>query len=265
VPSKSAPIITLTTDFGLADHYAGVMKGVILGICPQARIVDITHECRPYDVQEAAFTIAQAARYFPPRTVHVVVVDPGVGTARRPILVESGGQFFVGPDNGVFGLVFAAGKSKVRAIANAKYALHPVSQTFHGRDIFAPAAAHLAKGVSPARFGKPVANFLRPRSFEPEQTARRGWTGAILKVDRFGNLITNFQTAAFPRVLQGPFEMAVGLDRVNRLAENYEQFGTGELFLIAGSSGYLEISAGQASAAKILGVASGAPLELTIF
>jgi S-adenosyl-L-methionine hydrolase (adenosine-forming) len=267
VPSRSQqyPILTLTTDFGLADHFAGVMKGVILGICPGARIVDITHECRPYDVSEAAFTVAQSYRHFPPKTVHVVVVDPGVGTLRRPILVEAAGQFFVGPDNGVFAFILSSEKHKVRAVTNAKYFLKSVSQTFHGRDVFAPVAAHLAKGVPPARMGKLIEDYLRPHSLKPERTARRGWTGLILKVDRFGNLITNFLASEFPRVLEGPFEMAVGLQRVGRLATNYEQFGLGELFTIVGSSGYLEISAGQAPAAKILGVAAGAPIELTIF
>jgi S-adenosylmethionine hydrolase len=267
VPSRSGstPIITLTTDFGLSDPFAGVMKGVILGICPEARIVDITHECHAYDISEAAFTIAQAYPHFPPKTVHVVVVDPGVGTQRRPIVVETAGQLFVGPDNGIFAFVLAEQKAKVRAVTNAKYFRQPVSQTFHGRDIFAPVAAHLAKGVAPARLGKPIEDYLRPHSIKPERTARRGWTGAILKVDRFGNLITNFLASDFPRALEAPFEIAVGLQHVNRLAANYQQFGPGELFMIPGSSGYLEISAGQASAAKILGVTAGAPLELRIF
>src|SRR5689334_23944689 len=131
------------------------MKGVIAGICTAARIVDITHDCRAFDVSEAAFTIGQAYRYFPPKTVHVVVVDPGVGTVRRPVLVEAAGQFFVGPDNGVFSFVLSEGKHKVRAVSNAKYFLASVSQTFHGRDVFAPVAAHLANGIAPARFGKP--------------------------------------------------------------------------------------------------------------
>ena len=134
-----------------------------------------------------------------------------------------------------------------------------------GGGCLAPVAAHLAKGVSAARMGKPIDNYLRPRSLKPERTARRGWTGLVLKVDRFGNLITNFLADEFPRALQEPFEMAVGLRQVNRLAPNYEQFGPGEVFVIVGSSGYLEVSAGQASAAKILGVAAGAPVELTIF
>ena len=241
------------------------MKGVILAICPHARIVDITHDCNAYDIQDAAFTVAQAYRYFPPKTVHVAVVDPGVGTQRRPILIEAAGQLFVGPDNGIFSFVIAREKHKARAVTNAKYFLDPVSQTFHGRDIFAPVGAHLANGVAPSRMGKPIDDYLRPGSLKPERTARRGWTGSILKVDRFGNLITSFLTAEFPRVLEEPFSMAVGLQTVGRLARNYEQYGLGELFVIAGSSGYLEISAGQASAARILGVAAGAPIELTIF
>jgi S-adenosylmethionine hydrolase len=241
------------------------MKGVILGICPDASIVDITHECRAYDILEGAFAVGQAYRYFPPKTVHVVVVDPGVGTQRRPILVEAGGQFFVGPDNGVFAFILAAEKHKVRAVSNARYFLDSVSQTFHGRDVFAPVAAHLARGVAPARLGKPIDNYLRPGSLKPERTARRGWTGSILKVDRFGNLITNFLASEFPRVLEGGFEMRVGLQTVGRIARHYEQFGPGEVFVIAGSSGYLEVSAGQTSAAKLLGMAAGAPVELTIF
>jgi S-adenosylmethionine hydrolase len=241
------------------------MKGVILGICPDAGIVDITHECRAYDIQEAAFAVGQAYRYFPPKTVHVVVVDPGVGTQRRPILVEAGGQFFVGPDNGVFSFILAGEEHKVRAISNTRYFLDSVSQTFHGRDVFAPVAAHLACGVAPVRMGKPVDNYLRPSSLKPERTARRGWTGSILKVDRFGNLITNFLASEFPRALEGAFEMRVGLQTVGRIARHYEQFGPGEVFVIAGSSGYLEVSAGQTSAAKLLGMAAGAPVELTIF
>ena len=215
--NRTRPIITLTTDFGLTDHYTGVMKGVILGICPAARIVDITHECRAYEIGEAAFTVAQVYRYFPPKTVHVVVVDPGVGTARRPILVEASGQFFVGPDNGVFAFVLSDEKHKVRAVTNAKYFLQPVSQTFHGRDVFAPVAAHLAKGVTAARMGKPIDNYLRPHSIKPERTARRGWTGSILKVDRFGNLITNFLASEFPHAVTGAFAMTVGLQTISRL------------------------------------------------
>jgi S-adenosyl-L-methionine hydrolase (adenosine-forming) len=160
--AKPHRIVTLTTDFGLGDHYAGTMKGVILGIQPAATIVDITHEVTPFQIAEAAYLIAQAYPYFPPKTVHVGVVDPGVGTSRRPVLIEAAGQYFVGPDNGIFAMVQEREpKFKARAITASKYFLPAVSQTFHGRDIFAPVAARLLSGVPPARFGKLVQDYLR--------------------------------------------------------------------------------------------------------
>src|SRR5690348_2761518 len=155
------PIVTLTTDFGLADHFVGTMKGVILGICPQAQIVDISHEVAPFAIAEGAYLVAQAYRYFPKKTVHVVVVDPGVGSGRRAILVEAAGQFFVAPDNGVLSMIYARERHRVRAITNGRYFLKPVSQTFHGRDIFAPVAAHLAAGVSAAKIGKAVTGHIQ--------------------------------------------------------------------------------------------------------
>ena len=257
------PIVTLTTDFGLSDHYAGTMKGVILGIAPTAQIVDITHEISAYAIPEAAFVLAQAYRYFPKKTVHVVVVDPGVGSSRRPILLEAEGQMFVAPDNGVLGMVYA-GKPKVRVIANDRYFRQPVSQTFHGRDIFAPVGAHLAKGVAPARMGGRISDFLWPNFGAPERTGKHTWTGLILKIDRFGNVITNFRAADFPDLEQRGFELIAGPHVVNRLARNYAESRPGELFAIVGSSGYLEISMHQAPAAKTLGCAVGAPLELRI-
>jgi len=153
-------LITLTTDFGTADHFVGAMKGVILGIAPAARIVDITHEIAPYNLGEAAFVIAQAWSYFPKKTIHVVIVDPGVGTARRPILCEAGGQYFIAPDNGVLSMIYAAAPHKVRSIDNPKLMLREISRTFHGRDVFAPAAAHLSRGVPPAQFGKRIHDLI---------------------------------------------------------------------------------------------------------
>jgi S-adenosylmethionine hydrolase len=232
------------------------MKGVILGICPAAHIIDVTHEIRPFDIAGAAFNIAQAYCYFPPKTVHVVVVDPGVGTARRPILVEAAGQFFIGPDNGVFALVLSRQKYRARAISSAKYLLETVSQTFHGRDVFAPAAAHLARGVSPSSIGKIITDPVISSSAEPV-----GNTGAVLHVDHFGNVITNFLASDFPR----PFVMTVGSRKVSRQAADYQSVAPGELFVIAGSSGYLEISAREASAAKILKIAAGAPVKLNAY
>jgi len=258
------PVITLTTDFGLSDHFVGTMKGVILGICPEARIVDISHDVGAYAITEGAFLLAQAYRYFPRGTVHVVVVDPGVGTARRAILAEAAGQYFVAPDNGVLSMIYLQEKHKVRWVSAEKYFLKPVSRTFHGRDIFAPVGAHLARGVAPAKFGKLITDYMRLNFEKPVRTARRGWTGTILKIDRFGNLITNFPAADFPDLEARPFELSVGLETVARFARNYAERGPGELFVIVGSSGYLEVSASQASAAKMLGCGVGAPVELRL-
>jgi S-adenosylmethionine hydrolase len=255
------PILTLTTDFGLTDHYVGVMKGVILGIAPRARIVDLSHQVNPYEIGEAAFLIAQAYRYFPKKTVHVIVVDPGVGTARRPIVAEAAGQYFVAPDNGVLGMIYACEKHKVRALGNDRYFLKPVSRTFHGRDIFSPVAAHLARGVPPGRMGRIVQDYLRPAAATPERTGKHFWTGCVLKVDHFGNVVTNFRLSDMGG---RRFELVLGPHVVSKLAGNYAECRPGELFLIEGSSGYLEISTGQGSAARILGFAAGAPVEVRI-
>jgi S-adenosylmethionine hydrolase len=260
-----APLITLTTDFGLSDYYVGAMKGVILSICPGACIVDISHGVGAYAIAEAAFLLSQAYGTFPRGTVHVVVVDPGVGTSRRPILAQAAGQRFVAPDNGVLSMIYAREAHKVRHITSDRYFRKPVSNTFHGRDIFSPVAAHLAGGVAAARFGKLIEDYLRLDFEHAVRTGRRTWTGAILKIDRFGNIVTNFSVEAFPGLDQRAFEMAVGLQRVSVLARNYAECAPGELFVIVGSSGFYEISASQASAAKMPGCAVGAPLELTLF
>ncbi len=193
-----APILTLTSDFGLSDHYVAVMKGVILSICPPARIVDISHGISPFEIAEGAYLIAQAYPCFPRKTVHVVVVDPGVGTARRPILLEAAGQYFVGPDNGVLSMIYSREKHKVRLISNERYFRKPVSRTFHGRDIFSPVAAHLASGVPPSRMGKLIQDYLQPSFEKPQRTGKRTWTGRILRIDRFGNIVTNFHLSDFP-------------------------------------------------------------------
>ncbi len=258
-------IVTLTTDFGLSDHFVGVMKGVISRISPRTELVDITHLIEPFEINSGAFTIAEAYRWFPKRTVHLVVVDPGVGTQRRPILAEAAGQYFVAPDNGVLSMIFAREKHTVRAVTAEKYFLKPVSGTFHGRDVFAPVAAHLARGTPPARFGKQIADYTCLEFYKPVRTGKRVWQGTILKVDRFGNLITNFHIGEFPVLLTRPFELAVGQQRVSFLARTFAGAKLGELALIPGSSGYLEIAANQASAAKMAACVTGAPVELTLY
>ncbi len=246
-------IITLTTDFGLSDHFVGTMKGVLLSLAPAATLVDITHEIGAYAIGEGAFAIAQAYRYFPKKTVHLVVVDPGVGTQRRPIVAEAAGQFFVAPDNGVLSMVYAREKKvRVRAIASEKHFRKPVSRTFHGRDIFAPMAALLARGTPPARFG-------------PVRTGKRFWQGSVLKVDHFGNLITNFHVEDFPELRTRPFQVTCGQAALLELSETFAAGAAGEPALVVGSSGYLEIAVNQGSASQVLGCVLGSPVELTIW
>jgi S-adenosylmethionine hydrolase len=258
------PIITLTTDFGLSDHFVGVMKGVILGIAPAAQVIDISHGVQPYEIADGAFTIAQAYRYFPKKTIHVVVVDPGVGTARRPLLAEMGGQFFIAPDNGVLSMVFAREHPKVRHITNERYFLHPLSRTFHGRDVFSPVAAHLAAGIQPAQLGKRIDDYLLAAFGEPTQTGEHTWSGAVLKADHFGNLATNFHIDQFPSIRTHAFSLTVGSQAITRLALTFSDCAPGELFVVIGSSGYLEVAIRQGSAAGALGCSAGSQIELTV-
>ena len=259
------PILTLTTDFGLSDHYVGAMKGVILGICPQAQMVDISHDVGPFEITEGAYLIAQAYRCFPKKTVHVVVVDPGVGSARRPILMEAAGQYFVAPDNGVLSMIYSHEKHKVRLIANERYFRKPVSRTFHGRDIFAPVAAHVAAGARASSVGKLIEDYLRPSFEQPVRSGKRTWNGQILKIDRFGNLVTNFRVIDFPDLERRDFSLAIGPHQITVMARHYAECGPGELFAIAGSSGYVEVSVCQGSAAKQIGCVPGAGAELTLW
>jgi hypothetical protein len=258
-------LITFITDFGLSDHFVGVMKGVVAGIAPTALVVDITHDIAPYNVTEAAFVIAETWPYFPKRTIHVVVVDPGVGSARRPILAEAGGHFFIAPDNGVLSMVFDATPHKIRVISNPKVMRRDISRTFHGRDVFAPAAAHLAKGAQPAAFGKRIQDFVRIWIAQPSPKGQNAWRGVVLKVDRFGNLITNFAARDFAGINTRPFEMRAGTQRLHRLVLTYSDTAVGDVFVIVGSSGYLEIAANQASAASLLGCSAGGPVELDLY
>jgi S-adenosylmethionine hydrolase len=258
----SLRLISLTTDFGLAGHFVGTMKGVILGIAPSARLVDITHQITPFNVGEAALVIAQAWRYFPERSIHLVVVDPGVGSTRRPILVEADGHYFIGPDNGVFSMIYDAAPSKVREITNAKLRLGAVSRTFHARDIFAPAAAHSACGIPPARFGKLIHDAVRAPALSPVHLKGSLWRGVVLMADHFGNLITNFHVHQFPDIKTQPMEIRIGGGRIHRLALTYSDTAAGELFAIVGSSGFIEIAMNQASAAAKLACSAGSALEL---
>ncbi len=240
------------------------MKGVMLAICPGTRLVDISNEITPYAIPEAAFTLEQAWRCFPRGTVHLVVVDPGVGSARRPILVEAGGHVFVAPDNGVLTMLYESTvKQRVREITASRYFREPVSQTFHGRDVFAPVAARLAGGLQPSRLGGRINDYARLDFAKPVRRGPKRWTGIILKVDRFGNLITNFESAAW-KLADQPFEMKIGTLNVTKLARHYAGMATGEPFAIVGSAGYLEISMDQKSAAAAVDARPGSTVELRL-
>lgn len=259
------PIITLTTDYGTNDHLVGVMKGVILKINPEAQIVDITHHITPFDLLEGALAIASAYSYFPPRTIHVVVVDPGVGTERRPLLVSGQNQYFLAPDNGVLSAIYEREHPVfVRHITSEHYFAQPVSKTFHGRDVFAPVAAWLSKNWQPASMGEEITDFKRfamPRPKEADGLLK----GVVLRVDSFGNLITNFRTEDLaPEALEkGALNLQVGTHPITRLVPTFASGNAGEAIAYIGSSGYLEIAVNKGNAARTLGVGRGTPALLS--
>jgi S-adenosyl-L-methionine hydrolase (adenosine-forming) len=260
------PVITLTTDYGTADHLVGVMKGVILSINPDVHVVDITHSVIPYDILDGALTVGQAFKYFPPRTIHVVVVDPGVGTTRRPILVAADQQYFVAPDNGVLSSVYDQTEALYGWHITAEhYFRNPVSNTFHGRDIFAPVAAWLSKSWQTASFGNPVTDFVRFALPKPK-AAGNVIKGVVLRIDSFGNLMTNFTPKDVPALAapDGKFAIAVGNAQINKVFATFAQGPPGEPIAVIGSSGYLEISINKGNAARSLAVSRGAEITIAL-
>jgi S-adenosylmethionine hydrolase len=244
-------LIALLTDFGTRDPYVGTMKGVILGIHPQARIVDLTHDVAPQDVLGAYFLLRNTYRYFPAGTVFVAVVDPGVGTHRRIVCVETSEQVFLAPDNGILHFLVQSGEARrIVEVTNEKLFLHPVSNTFHGRDIFAPVAAHIAKGMDIARAGRKIAA-LAALDEIPDR---------VVRVDRFGNLITNIPAAR----LEGAREVVVAGKFVARVAKTYADGAPGELLALPGSHGQIEIAVPNGSAAEVVGAAAGARVEVRV-
>jgi S-adenosyl-L-methionine hydrolase (adenosine-forming) len=262
------PIITLTTDFGLNDHFVGTMKGAILSLAPEAEIVDICHSVQAFDILDGALTLAQAYSYFPVRTVHVVVVDPGVGSSRRPILASSERQNFVAPDNGVLSLIYAREERlSVRHITSEHYFLQPLSNTFHGRDIFAPVAAYLAKGVDHEKFGDEITDFVRFNAPRPKVIDPKTIRGVVLKVDRFGNLVTNITPQDVPLLFQPKppaFKIVVGKNEITSMKTNYAEGAPGEVFGILGSMGYLEIAANRGAAAQLVAAGKGAEVNVVL-
>ncbi len=262
------PLITLTTDFGTSDHFVGTLKGVILNIAPEAEIVDICHSVQAFDVLDGALTIAQSYSYFPSGTVHLVVVDPGVGTARRPILVTSERHHFVAPDNGVLSLVYGREERlHIRHVTAEHYYLQPVSNTFHARDIFAPIAAWLAKGVDPEKFGDEISDFVRFNAPKPKSANGNTLSGVVLKVDRFGNLVTNITPQDAPMLFgsdPAPFKILVGKHEITEIHSSYSGGALGAVFGILGSMGYLEIASNRGSAAKIVGTGKGSEVTVSL-
>ena len=264
-PSLADPIITLTTDFGTSDHLVGSIKGVILNINPAARIVDLNHSVVPYDILDGALSIANAYRFFPSRTIHVVIVDPGVGTERRPILVSGEKQFFVAPDNGVLSMIFERESCTVRHISAEHYFLNPVSPTFHGRDIFAPTAGWLSKAFQTEAFGESVTDFVR---FTMPKAKSNGTAvkGVILRVDAFGNLMTNLTAEDIPigALGGGAIKLAVNGKQVLKFGQTFASGNAGEPIALLGSAGYVEIAVNRGNAARTLGVNRGAEVTLDL-
>lgn len=257
------PIITLLTDFGTKDHYVASMKGVILNINHQCLLVDIAHQVNPHDIGEGAFILAHTYSYFPKGTIHLSVVDPGVGGIRKPILLVTKNYFFVGPDNGLFTLVAQREKVKqVVVLTKKKYFFSKVSSTFHGRDIFAPVAAHLSLGIKPSAFGYEINSLKELRVQKPVMKEGK-LVGEILHIDAFGNLISNIDEGKLFRFIQSrPFVIRAGRKTIRGLKKGYWEGKRGEPIALLGSAGFLEISVRESSAQKTLKLKRGDPIQV---
>ena len=260
-----ASIITLLTDFGTQDHYIASMKGVILSINSQCTLVDITHQVKPHNVKEGAYLLANAYSYFPKGSIHVAVVDPGVGSPRKPVLFETQHYFWVGPDNGLFTMVFQREKVKnAITLNNSKYFLPNVSSTFHGRDIFAPVAAHLSLGVNSKVFGDKIDTWTE-FVFRKPKTEGGQLSGEIFYIDSFGNLISNIHEYEFFLFIKDrPFMIRVGEKNIQCLKKGYWEGRKNEPLALFGSSGFLEISVREGNAQKRLKAKEGEPIIVQI-
>lgn len=262
-------IITLTTDFGLKDHFVGVMKGVILSINPEAELVDITHDIPPQDVLQAAFTLKHAYSYFPAGTIHVVVVDPGVGTSRKALVASSEKGFFLAPDNGVLSHLYADNViNDVREITADHYWLKPRTGTFDGRDIFAPVAAWMSKGVSISSLGESITGYTTIDIPQPALVQPGIWKCKILSVDRFGNLISNLTREQFAALIenggQKRFAFRVGEQTISKISKAYAEGQPNEVLAVFGSCGFVEFCVNQGSAAAITTLQAGKDVLLKV-
>jgi S-adenosylmethionine hydrolase len=258
------PIITLTTDFGTRDPYVAEMKAVILRISPNAVIVDLTHQIERFNVRMGAYILASASPYFPEGTIHVAVVDPGVGSKRRPLIIKTETGCFVGPDNGILALATRGCKTKqVHEMANRKLMLPKVSNTFHGRDIFAPAAAHIANGTALAEFGPEISEIMTPE-FAKVATSKDSFVGEVVHIDNFGNIITNIGTGEVDQLVE-KHEVNVKIKNARlklSLCKTYAEVEAEKLLALIGSHNLLEISMNQGNAAENLRVRSGDKITL---
>jgi len=263
------PLITLLSDFGVKGPYVAEMKAVMLSICPEARIIDISHQIEKFNIRMGAFVLVSATSYFPVGTVHVAVVDPGVGTKRRPLIVETKRYFYVGPDNGL--LMLSAQKEEIRHvynISNPHYMLPTISKTFHGRDIFAPAAAHLAKGCVPSEFGPEIHDYLIPRFAKPRM-GKGGLLGEVLYIDDFGNVVSNISTKDLEKVgmKEGCLLYMKFRKKVWKLkfCSAYGEVPVKAPLVLIGSSDFLEISVNQGNASEAFKVKIGDPICVSLF
>jgi S-adenosyl-L-methionine hydrolase (adenosine-forming) len=255
-------VITFTTDFGTVDWFVGTMKGVILGIQPGTEIVDLTHEIPPGDIRAGAFALQASYRFFPKGTVHIAIVDPGVGSNRKGIVVQTSTYFFVAPDNGLLSWALRNEEVKsIRALENEGYFLHPISRTFHGRDIFSPVAAHLCRGERVQEFGPALENYARLPWPEP-LPRKRGIDGQILYIDRFGNAITNIASRSLTDASGPTLAVLRGRRRLCGTASFYQAVPAGEAVAVFGSSGFLEIAVNGGRADKQLGLKIGDVITL---
>jgi S-adenosylmethionine hydrolase len=258
------PVLALLSDFGNSDHYAGAMKGVALSLCPEATLVDITHEIAPHDVLAGALELAASYKYFPAGTVFLVVVDPGVGSARHGIAAEAGGYRFVAPDNGVLTLVFKETPPKrVVELTERRYARPTVSRTFEGRDRFAPAAAWLAKGIELSGLGRPLSTWHMLTVPDPA-VSETAVVGEVLRVDHFGNLVTNVDRRTFDRIAgAGGIEIKAGPHAIDKVVATYSEADPGATCALFGSTEHLEIAVNGGSAAERLQLARGAHVTIS--
>jgi len=264
LPVLNPTVIALLTDFGTADYFVGSLKGVILSINPNASIVDISHDVPAQDIEAGAFTLLATHSAFPTGTIFLAVIDPGVGSARRPILVEAGEQFFVGPDNGLFTYLYGQGRHKTFHVTAEKYFRHPVSSTFHGRDIFAPVAARLSTGLKPSAFGAAISDAVRLPSLPPVRLKDGVWTARIIHIDRFGNCITNISRQLLSRNMEDHFKLKMNGKTITSFRRFFSDGGNRKLFAIWGSAGFLEIAAQNRSAADLLKAKRGDVVRLEI-